>query len=131
MSILIWFNVTLWDCLMLSRQKLSTILQNKDPWEWFIFKTLIMKAVLLIEYSDKKIIFRKIKLNLASKIDSENWKFPIFISPQSKGLTRYQKILLGGSFKCKNLWNFNCTIEKFHNCHHSSAHLIAVASMIG
>ena len=55
-----------------------------------------MKYVLLIKIWDKKIIFRKIQLNFGLKIESQNWKCPIFDIPQSKDLTRYQKILLGG-----------------------------------
>ena len=57
---------------------------------------------------------------LISKTDSENWKCPIFDSPQSKGLTRYHIIFLEGSFNCKNLLNFTCTTKKFHNCHHTN-----------
>ena len=43
---------------------------------------------------------------LASKINSENWKCPIFDSLQSKGLTKYQKILLGDLIKCRNFIEF-------------------------
>ena len=46
---------------------------------------------------------------------------PIFDSSQSKSLTRYQKILKGCSFGCKNLLNFTCLTMKVHNCHHPIA----------
>ena len=57
---------------------------------------------------------------LALKIDSENWKCPICDRTQLKGLPRYQSILLGGSFKYKNLLNFTCLTIKFHNRHHTN-----------
>ena len=43
-----------------------------------------------------------------------------FDSPQSKGLTRYQKILGGCFLGCKNLLNFTCLTLKFHKCHHAN-----------
>ena len=60
---------------------------------------LLIKLVLPIRYSDKKIIFRKIELiflppKLTLKI--ENIQF-------LTGLTIFQKILVGGSFRYKNL----------------------------
>ena len=61
---------------MLSCQKLGTILLNKFPWEWFIFKILLMKVVLLIKYSDKKIIFRKIQLSFGL----QNWLWKLKMS---------------------------------------------------
>ena len=39
-----------------------------------------MKFVHLINYSKEKIIFRKVKSIGSSKIDSEFWKCPIFVS---------------------------------------------------
>ena len=81
---------------------------------------LILKLVLLVLYSIAKIIFMMIKVTFAYKIDIEDWKCPFCDSPQTKALTIYHNILLGGSFKCKNLLNFNCTMDKFHNCHHTS-----------
>ena len=86
-------------------------------WEWFILKMLLMKDVPLIKYSDKKIISRKIELIFSL----QNWLWKLKMS-----VTRYQKILLGGSFKCKNLLNFNCTTEKFHNCHHANLTALSV-----
>ena len=56
----------------------------------------------------------------------QNWKMLFFDSPQSKGFTRYQKILWGCSFGCKNLLNFTCLIMKFHNCHHANLELISI-----
>ena len=41
-----------------------------------------------------------------------------FDSPQSKGFTRYQKILWRSLFGCINLLNITCLTMKFHNCHH-------------
>ena len=38
----------------------------------FIFKMSLTKNVLLFEFSVEKIVFRKIKLILASKIDPDN-----------------------------------------------------------
>ena len=35
---------------------------------------------------------------------------------------RYQKILRGWSFGCKNLFNFSHTTMKFHHHHHASVH---------
>ena len=61
---------------MPSRQKLGTILLNKLPWEWFVSKTLLMKIGLLIKYSDKKIIFRKIQLNFGL----QNWLWKLKMS---------------------------------------------------
>ena len=46
---------------------------------------------------------------------------PIFHSSQSNSLTRYQRILWGISYGCKNLLNFTCLTMKFHNCHHTKA----------
>ena len=79
----------------------------------------LMKGVLLDWYSDEKIIFRMIKWNLASKNDSELWKFTIFDSSDSKSLTRYQK-----SFECcqwdmKIYWILPDTM-KFPNSHHAN-----------
>ena len=61
---------------MPSRQKLGTILLNKFPWEWFILKILLMKVVLLIKYSDEKIIFRKIQLSFGL----QNWLWKLKMS---------------------------------------------------
>ena len=43
---------------------------------------------------------------------------PIFIGSQLSCLARYQKILWGCSFGCKNLLNFNCHTMKFGDCHY-------------
>ena len=48
---------------------------------------------------------------------------PIFHSSQSNSLTRYQKILWGCSFGCKNLLNSTCLNMKFHNYHHTNLRL--------
>ena len=71
-----------------------------------------MKVVLLIWYSNKNFSFRKIESYLASKIDFEFWKCPIFASPASKCLTRYEQILSGCSLGCKNALNFTCLFMK-------------------
>ena len=60
--------------------------------------------------------------------DSELWNFPIFDSSDSKSLTRYQKILCGCSFGCKNLLISNCLTMKFYNCHHINAHSLTCAN---
>ena len=74
-----------------------------------------MKVVLLIWYSNKNFGFRKIESYLASKIDFEIWKCPIFASSASNCLTRYEQILLGCSLEYKNALNFTCLPMKFHN----------------
>ena len=56
------------------------------------------------------------------KIGTENLKMLFFDSPKSKNFTRYQKILRGCSFVCKNLLNFTCLTMKFNNCHHAKPH---------
>ena len=59
---------------------------------------------------------------LAAKIYSEHWKRPIFGNLQSKGLTRYKKILRWYLFGCKDLLNFPCITRKFHDWHHTNTH---------
>ena len=81
---------------------------------------LIMKVVLLIWYSNKNFGFRKIESYLASKIDFEIWKCPIFASSASNCLTRYEQILSGCSLGCKNALNFTCLPMKFHNRSHTN-----------
>ena len=73
-----------------------------------------MNVVLLIWYSNKNFGFRKIESFLASKIDFEIWKCPIFASSASNRLTRYEQILSGCSLGCKNALNFTCLTKKFH-----------------
>ena len=77
----------------------------------------IIKVVLLDKYSGKKTFSERLNQFLTSKIDPENWKWPISDNPQAKGLTRYQIILEKGSFRCKNLLNFTFITEKFQDCH--------------
>ena len=67
--------VIFYDFLMPRRQKYGTILLNMIPWEWFTFKMSLMKFVLLIWNSHKKIIFRKIKLS--SVLQNWHWKLKI------------------------------------------------------
>ena len=55
---------------------------------------------------------------------------PIFVSSQLSCLARYQKILRGCSFGCKNVLNFTCHTMKFHKCHHPSQHLMKNGSCI-
>ena len=57
-------------------QKLGTILLNKFSWKPFLLKILWMKIFLLIKYSDKKIIFRKIQLNFGL----QNWLWKLKMS---------------------------------------------------
>ena len=83
---------------------------------------LLMKVVLLIWYSNKNFGFRKIESYLASKIDFEIWKCPIFASSASNCLTRYEQILSGCSLGCKNALNFTRLPMKFHNRVHTTLH---------
>ena len=83
---------------------------------------LLMKVILLISYSNKKFGFRKIESYLASKIDFEIWKCPIFASCTSNCLTRYKQILSGCSLGCKNSLNITRVPMKFHNRGHTTAH---------
>ena len=64
-----------------------------------------MKVVLLIWYSNKNFSFRMIESYLASKINFEIWKCPIFASSASNFLTKYEQILSGCSLGCKNALN--------------------------
>ena len=67
---------------------------------------------------------------LASKIDSEPWKFPIFEGSHLSCLTRYHKILWGCLFGCKNLLNSTWNILKFHNrCYASQWASISVTTL--
>ena len=84
---------------------------------------LLMKVVLLIWYSNKNFGFRKIESYLASKIDFEIWKCPIFASSASNCLTRYEQILSGCSLGCKSALNFTCLPMKFHNRVHTNVHI--------
>ena len=59
---------------------------------------------------------------LASKNESELWKFPILYSSDSKSLKRYQKILWMCSLGYKNLLNFAWHSMKLYNCHHANTH---------
>ena len=77
---------------------------------------MLLKAVLLVWYSNTKIIFSLIMLNLVIKVDFKNWKYPIFDWRQSRCLKRYKKILWESWFGCKNLLNFICYTMKLHNC---------------
>ena len=49
------------------------------------------------------------------KIDPNLWKWQIFAGSYSIHLTKYQKILLGGSFVYDCLLNFTCHTMKFQN----------------
>ena len=69
----------------------------------------LMKVVLID--SDGKIIFRKIKWNLASKNDFEFWKFPIFDSSDTKSFKKYQKILWICSLGYESRLNFSWHYE--------------------
>ena len=81
-----------------------------------------MKVVLLIWYSNKNFGFWKIESYLASKIDFEIWKCPIFDGSSSNSLTRYKQILLECSFVTKKLLNFAWLPMKFHNRGHISVY---------
>ena len=64
--------------------------------------------------------FRKIESYLASKIDFEIWKCPIFASSASNCLTRYEQILSGCLLGCKNVLNFIHLPIKFQNHDHTN-----------
>ena len=80
----------------------------------------LVRVVLLIQYSNEKIGFRKIKLHLTSKIDFEIWKCPTFDDLSSSYLTRCISFS-GCWFGCKSPLNFNCLCMKFHNRGHFTA----------
>ena len=58
------------------------------------------------------------------KIYFENKKCQGFDMFASNCLTRYQKILWGGSLWCKKLLEFSCLTMKFHNRHHTTHHAL-------
>ena len=64
----------------------------------------LMKGVLLDWYSDEKIIFRMIKWNLASKNDSELWKFPILTPLTQKVLQGIKKSFEYAHWDIKIYW---------------------------
>ena len=92
---------------------------------------LLMKVVLLIWYSNNDFGFMKIVSYLASKIDFEIWKCPIFASSASNCLTRYEQILSGCSLGCKNALNFTCLTMKFHNHVHTTWHRSRTSASAG
>ena len=106
---------------MPSCQELDKILLNKFPCKWFLSKILLIKVVLLIQYSDKKIIFRKIKLIF----DLLNWHWKLkmsnFWQSSIKSSYKISKNPLGGLCKCKNLVNLTFITNKFQHCHHPTA----------
>ena len=57
---------------------------------------------------------------MACKLTLKTENIPFFDCPQSSCLTRYQKIILGGSLGCTELLKFICQTMKFHNCHHAN-----------
>ena len=103
-----------------SSQKVGTFSLNKLFKEWLKLKMLLTKVVLLIWYSEKKIVFGKIKLIFGL----ENWlwflKMPNLWRLSPNHLKRYQKILWICSLGCKNLLNFTWNTIKFHNPLHAS-----------
>ena len=79
---------------------------------------VIIKIVLLIWNSEKKMVFRKIGWNLSKGIDSELSNCPIVNSSYLKSLVRYQ------SFE---YWGIEKTFKhkpQFHICHHTTLHLL-------
>ena len=100
--------------------KVGHIFTKRNWWTWIQLKMLLPKFVLLVWYSNTKIIFRIIELVFGLRNRLWKLKMPNFYCPQSSCLTRYQKILWGSSFGCKNLWSFIYHNMKFHNCHHTA-----------
>ena len=92
----------------------------RNEWNWQ-YPMLFVKIVILIRYSNKKTIFRKMNLIL----DLENWhwiqKIAIFDSLQSKSLIRYKKNHLRMSIRIpKYVSYFTCLTLQIHNCHHNT-----------
>ena len=112
-----FFDILL-DNLRLRHQKLGRILQNKFVWIWTILKMILIRNVPLIQYCNTKIVFR---IDFWTKRNYfENKKCQDFDKSASNCLTRYQKILWGGSLRCKKLLKFTCLTMKFHNRHHAN-----------
>ena len=61
----------------------------------------------------------------------ENWKSQIFDKSASRCLTRYKKILWGGSFGCKKILKFTCLTMKFHNLHHTNGTIFTFLGRFG
>ena len=66
-----------------SQPNLGIILLNKIFQELTKFKGILTKAVLLIKISIRKPFLEKLRSVLASEIDFENEKYPIFDSSAS------------------------------------------------
>ena len=81
---------------------------------------ILLYHPVLIQYSNKKTNFRRIKLIIDLKNWHKNHKMLFFESIQSKGFTKCQKILQGCSFGFKSLLTFTCLTIKFHNFHHAT-----------
>ena len=84
MNLLKGFFDMLQDNLVQSHQKLGTFLLNRFFQKWIKLKMMLIKIVVLIWYSNKKIIFMKFKLCFGPK----NWlwilKMPNFWRPCTK-----------------------------------------------
>ena len=79
---------------------------------------------ILNQYANIQTNFKKIKLIFGHKNWHQKLKVGVFRHPSIKRCNRYQKILWGYSFRCKNILNFTSLTINFQNCHHSSMHLI-------
>jgi hypothetical protein len=96
------------DFLSQSHQKKGTTLLNELFWKCFRLKMLVMIVVLLICYSDKKIIQGILGKYLVFEIDSDLWKCLIFENYDLIGLQDLQNVF--------EYVHWNLKIE-FHTTH--------------
>ena len=106
--------------LMVFQVKFDQFLHpNSDMMFWYFVKQnwanrrlemLFIKVGLLARHFHTKSYLWRLTWFLASYINFENWKGPIFYHL----LLSYQEVLLKWLFSCKNLLNFPWNAIKFH-----------------
>ena len=83
---------------------------------------ILIRFVLLIKYSNTKIVFRKIKLIFRQKkLNLKTKNIKILTSLPKIVLQVIKKSFVGAHWDAKKLLKFTY-LTKFHNCHHASAH---------
>ena len=87
---------------------------------------IFLKTIVVLENKIRSTYFVEIIFNFVHIQTNLFRKLcQIFYSFASSFLTRYQKILWGGSLGCKKLLKFTCLTMKFHNRHHTTVHFRA------